>query len=132
MRATKKYSLYVMVILYLLAGANHFWRPDGYLKIIPRFLPWHGALNYLAGAFEILFAVMLLFRATRGIASWGLVILLILVFPANIQMAVDYNEQQHPLLWVAYLRLPLQLILIWWVMIYTDWYRSHRVQGNTI
>ncbi|HZH67515.1 MAG TPA: MauE/DoxX family redox-associated membrane protein [Flavisolibacter sp.] len=120
-----KILLYVMAVLFVLAGANHFWHPAGYLKIIPPFLPYHEAINYVTGALEILFGALLLFKATRNIAAWGLILLLILVFPANIQMAYDYKQQGHPLLWAAYLRLPLQLLLIWWVLIYTNWYRSH-------
>lgn len=126
----KKYLLYLMAVLYVLAGINHFWHPEGYLKIMPHFLPWHTMLNYLAGALEILFGLLLLFRATRSIGAWGLIVLLILVFPANVQMAVDYTQQGHPLVWLAYLRLPLQLLLIWWAMHYTKFYHLPGVKSN--
>lgn len=126
----KKYLLYLMAVLYVLAGINHFWHPEGYLKIMPHFLPWHTMLNYLAGALEILFGLLLLFQATRSIGAWGLIVLLILVFPANVQMAVDYTQQGHPLVWLAYLRLPLQLLLIWWAMHYTKFYQLPGVKSN--
>jgi uncharacterized membrane protein len=128
----KRYLLYLMAVLYVLAGVNHFWHPDGYLKIIPHFLPWPKALNYLTGALEALFGLLLLFRVTRSLAAWGLIILLILIFPANIQMAVDYKQEDHSLLWLAYLRLPLQLVLIWMMMINTNWYRLHRAHSTTV
>jgi uncharacterized membrane protein len=99
---------------------------------MPDFLPLHEQLNYLTGILEVLFAILLLFRVTRSTGAWGLIILLILIFPANIQMAVDYTQEGHPLVWLAYLRLPLQLILIWWVMIYTNWYRSHTIQHRVL
>ncbi len=115
-----------MGFLYILAGINHFWHPTFYLKIMPHFLPAHKMLNYITGALEIIFGGLLLVKATRNFAAWGLIVLLILIFPANIQMAVDYCKEDNPSMWLAYLRLPLQLILIWWVFIYTDWYLSHR------
>ncbi|MDB5207862.1 MAG: hypothetical protein JWR72_2937 [Flavisolibacter sp.] len=132
MTATKKFFLYGMAMLYVLAGVNHFWHPEGYLRLMPDFLPLHEQLNYLTGILEVLFAILLLFRVTRSTGAWGLIILLILIFPANIQMAVDYTQEGHPLVWLAYLRLPLQLILIWWVMIYTNWYRSHTIQHRVL
>lgn len=128
----KKVLLFLTSFLYVLAGVNHFWHPEGYLKIMPRFLPWPEAFNYLAGVLEIVFGVLLLPLYTRSFAAWGLVILLILVFPANIQMAVDYKQQGHPLLWLAYLRLPLQLLLVWWALLYTNFYRSNRFQHKAV
>lgn len=71
---------------------------------------------------EIVFGVLLLFKNTRNMAAWGLVVLLILIFPANIQMTINYTKENHPLLWLSYLRLPLQALLIWWALIYTNWY----------
>lgn len=120
----KQASLYLMVGLYVSAGINHFWHPETYLKIIPDFLPAHKMINYATGVLEILVAVFLIPKATRHIAAWGLIVLLVLVFPANIQMAIDYKNDSHPNLWVAYLRLPLQLLLIWWAFLFTHSYRS--------
>jgi uncharacterized membrane protein len=58
--------------------------------------------------------VMILFNRTRFIGAGFIIALLIAVFPANIQMAIDFYHKQHPSLWAALLRLPLQLLLIWW------------------
>lgn len=115
----KKYWLYVMAVLYIMAGINHFWHPETYLKIIPYFLPLKEELNYLTGVLEILLGGLLFFSFARRQAAWGLIVLLILIFPANVQMAFNYALQGHPFLWLAWLRLPLQLGLIWWAYIYT-------------
>lgn len=89
-------------------------------------MPLHNAINIAAGVAEILLGVLLLPKATRSAAAWGLVVLLLLIFPANVQMAVDYSKEAHPQTWIAYLRLPLQGLLVWWALAYTDWYQRRR------
>ena len=116
----KAFSLYVMSLFYAVAGVLHFMRPRVYLKIMPTFLPYQLELVYISGAFEILFGLLLLFPATRILGSWLIILLLIAVFPANIQMALTFYEKYDPYLWVALLRLPLQFLLIWWAWLYTN------------
>lgn len=111
--------LYVMAVLYIAAGVYHFVNPRFYQKIIPTYLPWHIPLVYISGVCEIVFALLLIPESTRPVAAWLIIILLIAVFPANIQMAVSFWQKQRPTLWIAIARLPLQLVLIWWAWIYT-------------
>lgn len=122
----KKLLLYTMATLYIAAGINHFRNPAVYLKIIPPYLPWHNAVNGISGIAEIILGLLLFPKSTRNVAAWGLVILLILIFPANVQMAVDWTKENHPQKWLAYARLPLQALLIWWAVSYTHWYESKR------
>lgn len=95
-----------MASLYVLAGINHFWHPETYLRIIPTMLPWHNAINIITGIMEMALGLLLLMRSTRNAAAWGIVILLVVVLPANIQMALNYKNGGHPQLWLAWLRLP--------------------------
>lgn len=111
--------LYLMALLYVAAGVYHFVRPKFYMKIMPPWLPWHLELVYVSGAIEIILGLLLLPVATRSLAAWGIIILLIAVFPANIQMAINYWHKNNPYLWIAILRLPLQFLLIWWAWQYT-------------
>lgn len=67
----------------------------------------------------MVFALLLLPAATRRIAAWSIIVLLIAVFPANLQMAINYYNIHHPALWVALLRLPLQVVLVWWAHQFT-------------
>jgi uncharacterized membrane protein len=67
----------------------------------------------VSGAAEIAGALGLLTVGFRRYAAIGLVALLIAVFPANIYMAV--NRMMMPV-WVLWARLPLQFLLIWWVL----------------
>ena len=71
----------------------------------------------VSGVFEIAGAAGILLPATRVAAGWGLIALLLAVFPANIQMLVNARAAHASALWTASLvaRLPLQVLLIVWV-----------------
>jgi uncharacterized membrane protein len=106
-------------ILFILAGANHFRSPDMYMKIMPPYLPFHRPLVLISGVFEMVLGALLLVPRISWLAAWGLVALLVAIFPANIYL---YQHQEilpgvSPL--VHLLRLPLQGVLIWWAWIYT-------------
>jgi uncharacterized membrane protein len=108
-----QYSRVLLAIFMVAAGVYHFVNPQIYVSIMPKYLPWHLALVYVSGVLEILFGVGLLTRFS-SFAAWGLMALLVGVFPANLNMAVHPElAPQIPrvLLW---LRLPLQAVLIWW------------------
>ncbi len=111
-------SLYFMAGMYIAAGIPHFWKPKAYLKIMPSYLPYHLELVYLSGALEIIFGALLLFPATQVIGAWGIIAVLIGVFPANIDMVVNYKGKKfwpRILLWS---RLPIQLWLIYWAWMF--------------
>lgn len=108
-----------MAALYILAGINHFIRPETYLEIIPPWLPEPALLVILSGIAEIILGLGLLWAKTRRLASWGIILLLVAVFPANIQMALDWHQTRHPHEWIVWARLPLQGVLIWWAWRYT-------------
>ncbi len=108
-----------MALLYVVAGINHFLNPAVYKRIMPPYLPYPVALIYLSGICEIGFGLLLLPSVTRPVAAWLLIALLVAVFPANVQMALNYWRAHHPYLWLAVLRLPLQLVLIAWAWWYT-------------
>ncbi len=113
-----KDSLYIMAVMYIVAGIPHFWKPKAYLKIMPSYLPYHLELVYLSGALEIIFGVLLLFPETQSIGAWGIIAVLIGVFPANIDMLVKYKGKKiwpRVMLW---LRLPIQLWLIYWAWMF--------------
>jgi uncharacterized membrane protein len=112
-------SLYSMAALYLIAGFNHFWHPRMYQRIMPPYIPYHLPMVYISGVCEIAFALLLLPIATRWLAAWLIIALLIAVFPANIQMAIDYSRRHNPYTWLAILRLPVQLVLIFWAWQFT-------------
>jgi uncharacterized membrane protein len=108
-----------MGLLYILAGLNHFRKPKMYERIIPAALPAPKVLNFLSGVAEVVFGLLLMLPQYSSMAAWGIIALLIAVFPANIYMAVNKKAGFGLPLWVLYLRLPLQLVLIYWAWLYT-------------
>ena len=118
-RKLKFLMKYLLCVFFVAAGLNHFINPAFYLKIMPPYLPWHLFLVHLSGFFEVALGVLLLLPAFTRASAWGLIALLIAIFPANIQMAI--NPQLYPdipsiALW---LRLPLQAVFIAWAYWYT-------------
>ncbi len=112
MRKVKPILKYLLAVFFVVAGLNHFTNPNFYLKIMPPYLPWHLPLIYLSGLFEVALGILLLIPHFTHIAAWGLIALLIAVFPANIHMAVNHGlfpEYRATTLW---LRLPLQVVLM--------------------
>ena len=114
----QRIALVLASIFYIFAGSLHFIRPEFYLKIMPPYIPWHLGMVYVSGFFEILGGLGLLIPRTRRAAAWGLVALLIAVFPANLYMATNPVEtgaaSLAPIL--RWGRLPLQLPLVAWVL----------------
>jgi uncharacterized membrane protein len=94
-----------LAALFVVTGILHFAVPDPYVRIIPRLLPgsWARPLVYASGAAELV-AAGLLAKRRQG---WWVVALLVLVFPANVQMALDDPN----VLTIG--RLPLQLPMVW-------------------
>jgi len=86
---------------------------------MPPWLPYHAALVLISGICEIVFGLMLLLPTTRKMAAWLIIVTLIAIFPANIQMMLHYLDENNPRLWMAIVRLPLQVLLIWWAYGFT-------------
>ncbi len=96
------------------AGINHFISPAPYIAMMPVELPAPAGLVYVSGVFEILGGLGLVLPQTRRAAAWGLIALLVAVFPANVNMAWnDLPLGGKPVAsWILWLRLPLQAVLI--------------------
>jgi uncharacterized membrane protein len=111
--------LYLAAVFFIAAGVGHFVRPEFYEKMMPPYLPWPAGLIFISGVAEVAGGVGLGFRFSRRAAGWGLIALLIVVFPANIYM-LQHPEAFHIPLWVLWVRLPFQGVFmawVWWVAI---------------
>lgn len=115
--------------IFVFSGVNHFLHPEVYLRIMPTYLPFHRELVYVSGAFEVILGVLLLAPRTSRFAAWGLIALLVAVFPANIFMAT--HPEQYPDLYpfLLWLRLPLQGVLVAWAWAYTRPRRGQAASG---
>ena len=116
----RRVSLFLLILLYIGAGINHFWHPAGYYSIIQPYLPDPYLINILAGIAELILGTMLIFPRTRRLAAYGIIAMLIAFIPAHVYM-IQKGGCMGPKpalcisLWLAWIRLfPLQFILMWW------------------
>ena len=129
-------SRIVLGIAFVIAGANHFRDPSVYVAMIPPWLPSPETLNIISGAAEIAGGIGVLIPRTRNASATGLILLLIAVFPANLQIALNGWPGMDIPRWVLAARLPFQLLFIAWVVFscpgnpaYTYWKRLPRVKN---
>lgn len=113
------WHLYLMAALYILAGINHFRVPRLYVKMIPSALPAPKALNIISGAAEAISGILLCIPAVSSFAAWGIIAMLVAIFPANVYMYTNDKAALGLPKWIRLIRLPLQLVLIYWAYIYT-------------
>ena len=118
---TLPWHIYLMAFVYSTAGLNHFRKPKLYIKIIPTYFKNPVLLNKISGIAEIILGILLCFPLTTSLASWGVIALLIAVFPANIYMYQNDKAGLGLPKWIRLLRLPLQLGLIFWAYQYTNY-----------
>jgi uncharacterized membrane protein len=116
-----------LAAFFIVAGMNHFRMPSVYVAMIPPWLPWPYALNAIAGACEILGGIGVLLPSLRCAAGWGLIGLLVAVFPANLHVALMGHMPgfaYSPL--TLWLRLPFQAVFIAWVAWVAIWGDAQR------
>ncbi len=122
MKIIKTVLKVAFAVFFVGGGVYHFANEPFYLKLMPDYIPasLHPAAVYVSGVFEILLGVMLLIPKTQRLAAWGLIALLIAVFPANIY-AYQHSREIFPDLDPAlhFWRLPLQAVMIAWAWWYT-------------
>lgn len=122
MSTAKQALLWVMAAFYVVAGVLHFVATDAYLPLMPPWLPAHRALILLSGVAEVALGVLVLVPATRRLAAWGLVLLLLAVLPANLHVAIHdvplFGATDGLGIW-NWVRLPFQAVLMLWAWWYT-------------
>ena len=114
-------SVWACAVFYVIAGINHFLATDAYASITPQWLPEPRLLIFLSGAAEMLLGLLLLPRSTRKIAAILIVLMLVVFIPIHIDMI-----QRAPFMLgnfmitklIAWIRLPMQLLLILWAAFY--------------
>jgi len=118
MKLIKPLSKYLLALLMIVAGTMHFANTAFFLKIMPPYLPLHKELVLISGVCEILLGALLLVPRYSRLAAWGIIGLLIVLFPANIYL---YQHQEifpaSPV--IHLLRLPLQVIFVLWAFWHT-------------
>ena len=115
----KIFSIYTIALFYISAGVTHFTNYDFFEAIVPPVLVFKSEIVYVSGVIEIVLGLLLCSKKTRHQAAWGIVLLLIVIFPANLYLcfydvpkeALGISKNQ------AFIRLPFQiplLIIAYW------------------
>ena len=78
-----------MSLLYIIVGLNHFTNTNFFVAIVPPIIDWKQEVVLISGVIEVLLGILLLFNQTRKFAAWGIILLLITVFPANIYLYIS-------------------------------------------
>lgn len=115
----KTISLYAMAAFFAGAGFMHFINPKFFLRIMPPYIPWHKPIVYLSGLAEIGLAGLLLIPQYSVWAAWGIIALLVAVFPANLYHLTSGGAGMRIPQWALIIRLPLQFVLIGWAYWHT-------------
>ena len=113
-RRGRRFALLGLSVFWVVAGVNHFVSPDFYVPMMPPYLPGHLELVYLSGALEMLGGILVLVPRVRAMAGWGLVALLLAIFPANIHMALSPELFSDMSTGALYGRLPFQAVFLAW------------------
>jgi uncharacterized membrane protein len=117
----KSFLRWVLTVIMVLQGINHMIHPAPFVAMMPAELPWPLALVYISGVAEIAGGLGLIFPATRRATAWGLILLFLAVFPANVNMALNdipLDGRDLPA-WALWGRLPFQVLFIAWAYWYT-------------
>jgi len=112
---------YAMGAVYVVAGVLHFLVPASFERVVPPSLPSPRGLVYVSGVAEVGLGVGVLFERTRRLSAWGIVALLVAVFPANVYTVTDDvagelapDGMEGVARAVAWARLPFQAVLVAW------------------
>lgn len=121
LRRNKTALRILLAVFMAAAGILHFVKPVPFIRIVPGFLPYPAVLVYLSGAIEVLLGIGLLIPPLIQSAAWGLVVLFIAVYPANLNMAFNHIDLNGipDTWWFHAFRLPFQFVLIAWAYWYT-------------
>ncbi len=110
---------YLIGVLFILAGMNHFRKPKLYERIMPPYIPAHSSMVLLSGIAEMILGFMIMNKNTQEAAAWGIIIMLLLFIPIHIYMLQNEKAAMKLPKWVLILRFPLQFVLTYWVYLYT-------------
>ncbi|WP_407557834.1 MauE/DoxX family redox-associated membrane protein [Winogradskyella sp. 4-2091] len=113
-------GLYVMAVMYCIAGIMHFIKPKAYMRIMPNYLPKHKTLVYLSGLAEILLAIGLCLPTLKTISIYGIIAMLAVFLLVHFYMLSSKKASAGFPKWLLLFRLPLQFVLMYWAWTYIN------------
>ena len=123
--------LIIVASFFITGGIAHFVAYDFFMMAMPDYLGYHKELVIISGVFEILGAIGILIPQTRLLAAYGLMALIVAVYPANINMALHPEKYADISAWFLYIRLPFQFLFLWFVWWAITPERLKNRQANT-
>lgn len=105
---------------FVLVGLTHLLFPEKLIYMIDGFLPYAYLLVLVSGVVEIALGILLLVPQYRRLAAWGIIILLLFMFPANVNVAINHLSAPGGLpsapwyVWSRLLFQPLYIAWVWW------------------
>ncbi|APU09208.1 hypothetical protein A5M85_02575 [Cellulophaga lytica] len=112
------WHLYLMALLYVIAGIMHFIKPKIYTRIMPRYLPKHLLLVHISGIVEVVVGVGLLYKPTKNLAIYTLIAMLIVFLLVHFYMLSSKKAAAGIPRYILLLRIPLQFALMYWAYYY--------------
>lgn len=109
-----------MAAMYIFAGLMHFIKPKAYLRVMPRYLPNHQALVFWSGLAEVILGIALFFPATKNLACYGIVLMLLVFLLVHFYMLSGEKAAAGIPKWILILRIPLQFGLMYWAYFYLN------------
>lgn len=105
----------VIALFFLAGGIAHFVAIDFFIMAMPDYLGYHKELVIISGVLELMGAIGILVPRTRLLAGYGLIALIVAVYPANINMALHPERYEDISELFLYARLPFQFLFVWFV-----------------
>ena len=108
-----------MSLLYVIVGIKHFTNTDFFVNIVPSIINYKEEVVLVSGLIEMILGILLLFNQTRKLAAWGIILLLISVFPANIYLYLSeiaretLSISKNQALYRLPFQIPLMIISYW-------------------
>lgn len=112
------WHLYLMALIYVIAGLMHFIHPKMYLRILPGYLPGHKLLVIISGIAEIILGIAICFSTTKNIALYAIIAMLTFFLPAHFHMLFNKKASMGIAKWILVARIPLQFVLMLWAFWY--------------
>ncbi len=110
---------YLMGVIFVLAGMNHFRKPKMYGRIMPPYIPAQNTLVLLSGIVEMILGFMVMNKNSQETAAWAIIAMLLVFLPVHFYMLQNERAAMKLPKWVLILRIPLQFALVYWAYLYT-------------
>jgi len=109
----KKVNVYIMGIIYIYLGIQHFTNTNFYFPYMPNFFPYHWELIIASGVAEIILGIGIFFKKYRNYSLWGIILMLVIFLSVHINMLIPENRLDNPIS-LLILRVFAQFGLIYW------------------